>query len=1278
MKDGKAMEPRDRNYLQLQFRNKVYKYNGIEFQSFFENIMESAYSDFQKIRPCGNRGDGGNDGFRPSIGAYYQVYAPKNPNEKDTKAVSKLKEDFGKLHAKWDKIAEVKIYYFVFNDKWGGSTIVLEEALAELKTEHPNIEFELFTPKSLENIFFDLKNENILALGFDIDTTKAISIIHEYLGNIETDLDRENATSALKALENIKDILFGLEDESLQFKYELIEARVLQKLERTEEAIKRYENLCSRYPNDPWAYLYLAEYYLNIEDFETNEKMLKMAEEKDSNNWLLALEKLIRAMRLNDDIDISTIDENSFPTNPRIKSNYYRLYAYVLSQAGEFDRAKSFIERAITLNPNRIHNYDAKLTITENILFSEKSKDDNFQACLEQHISEIDSLQEMTRNYGGLTPRIQSMLNLRKLSSLKYLELPSRIGTLAKDSFEALLQCYFDQTIDSLFVILLTHTELPTDSMKRFQDYLECAKKDISVALSRAILFQFCLKGTLVSEGYAYFSKIDKADIVEFIGDLKAGKYEKACDFVITDTQFAIMIANSAKEFPELRKLIIEKLPSDGTIQKDKLLLLLNYDEDRLDEAFELLKNYDLSNLHYFECKAILDIAWAKGAWEFVINVIDRFLEYEQVDKNRLQLKLQKFTACQNLGQFKEVIRIGELVLSNNTEMELLDDLNKENVLAQTMIAKLKRGNSEEAETLLTKHSDLNLSFEFKIGIEVEVLLKNRKPEKVLNTIVEGCKLLGSPSPEQYGSLFFAFSMISNMIDFKIDSLDQVCDDCFVKLKDQERWYYIGDQCELDASKISSSNATYQVYLGKSINDKLDFGNRYSSQRSVFIIELVLPIEKYIAWQCRYQATKLSRENRWDMMKMIEVPTTDDKPDPQHLIAFLEDQTNSRGDFFKLYCDNNLPLAFLAVSQGGLAGAISTIVNENKGFIKCTSGGLAEVNRQKEVAVHIIDGNEFYIDGTSALMLSETGMLEKIYEFIPNLRIPQSVITMLLEIREKFEFTPGLVGHMGYAQGKMHLSEINQDKGKHVKLNFERSIALLESKKDSIKAISSAFKCDCASEKMVPPELSDACILAQNHDTMILTEDFLYLQANEHETKKKAPDYSSTFALVKTLCELKKITFKQYLEYFCYLSSYRCRFLPITTEDLETAVFGPKELSIVNPEAIWLFNFPLTLSLEYGVVFDQAFQVVGQFILKMLVDDSITIDTAERVFNEILSSFPTDKNKGMLGRQFLQVSVNTINNRDAGIIIGSFTKKKIDVLAQFASIYDGNRIIHRF
>ena len=46
--------------------------------------------------------------------------------------------------------------------------------------------------------------------------------------------------------------------------------------------------------------------------------------------------------------------------------------------------------------------------------------------------------------------------------------------------------------------------------------------------------------------------------------------------------------------------------------KKEKLLLLLNTDEEDYDQAFQILQQLDISNLSYVECKPMLRIAQQK------------------------------------------------------------------------------------------------------------------------------------------------------------------------------------------------------------------------------------------------------------------------------------------------------------------------------------------------------------------------------------------------------------------------------------------------------------------------------------------------------------------------------------------------------------------------------------------------------------------------------------------------------------------------------------------
>src|SRR5262249_54937394 len=153
---------------------------------------------FQKIKPYGNEGDKGNDGYRPIEGIYYQAYAPFEPGEKEAEAAKKFKDDFAKLKDGWDKIATIKELDFVYNDKGSGLTIKLEEAKAELKAANPSIEFKIFTTKNLEEIFFRLNNDQILSLGFDVDSRNAIQSARDYLGKLDAELDKESGEFVLR------------------------------------------------------------------------------------------------------------------------------------------------------------------------------------------------------------------------------------------------------------------------------------------------------------------------------------------------------------------------------------------------------------------------------------------------------------------------------------------------------------------------------------------------------------------------------------------------------------------------------------------------------------------------------------------------------------------------------------------------------------------------------------------------------------------------------------------------------------------------------------------------------------------------------------------------------------------------------------------------------------------------------------------------------------------------------------------------------------------------
>jgi len=1276
------MKPLDKNYLSLQFRDKIHTKNGTEFQSFFENIMGKAYLDFQKIKPYGNEGDRGNDGYRKNSGIYYQVYAPEVPLIKLAKAAKKLKEDFEKLKNNWDIISEIKEYHFVFNDKYDGSIQKLEEAISELEKDNSGIKFHIFLAKELEEIFFSLDKANILSLGFNIDSTKAVSNAYEYLKKVEVELDRENGKFALKTLENIKDIILKLADDQLELEYELLECRCLQKLENIKEARGKYENITKRFPNNPYAFLYLAEIYLHNEDYEKNKELLKKAEKIDANHWLLKLEKLVRKNHLGEEIDTTNVNEKDFPNEPRIKANFYRLYARFFEDSGNKPMADSFIEKAIHLNPDRYSNYIAKLSIFEKRIYS-KQDNPNISKDLLKQLEEITKIEEKFLPFGDVGARNKAVLNIMKLNVFLVQEDFPHLEELSQKNLDLTLDCYFNKQTDQIITITLRFIPPSDKNFERLLKYLEEAEKEISDELAKVIIFQFNIRNSLLEEGKRFFKGINKQKFLDFIIDIENKNYENVLKFLKNDTQLAIIIAGTLKNLPDLRKKIIQNLPNDGNIQKEKLLLLLNYDEENFDEAFSILKSMDLSNLSYHECIPALRIAQEKKAWDFEIIILGKFLKKEKNEKNIFSLKSELFHANLNLKNYLEVIKIGEELLEKDLNENILDIKNKEILLAQTISACFERGvvdkkNFEKAKKLLEKYSLLQPTFEFKISIEAQVYIKNNYPRKALESIIEGVKIKKILSLEEYARLYFLVCIqIGNSIGLNLKSLNKVEENKFVKLINQDRWYFVGNDNELDATKISEESDMYSLFINKKIGDKITFQKKYSSESREEIIENIFSIDKYIMWQTIQNFQKLSQDNVLDSVQTIEIAKKEEAIDPKYLITFLDDLQGKTKPFFEMYCKDRLPLATLAVSEGGLTKAIGRIQRENKGFINFSSGTNAELESQKDIARKIINNNlPFYLDGTSAIVLSETGLLKKVYIHLHNLKLSQSVIDLLIQVTEKFRFTPGQTGYMWYSHGKIIVSSINKDKRDLIQSNFIESIKLLELKTKNISAISLVNKADCFSEQKIPAELCDACILAQKEGLPVLTEDFLYLKMNEIETKKKSPEYFSSLILLKVLNEQGKISFDEYLDFFAYLSSYRFRFLSLSSDDIEKAVLGDGRIKVIRTENIRKLNFSLTLSEEYGVSFQDAFEVVVRFLFKVLIDDTITPHIIEKIFVEIIESFPMEKDKGNLGQMLLGVCTRAVEKNKSKWILtkkSDITQEKIDKLSQAIEIF-GSRI----
>jgi hypothetical protein len=150
--------------LRNQFKLKVFQSEGMEYEKLFNDLMRLSAQGFKSVRPHGNIGDRGNDGWIQEEGKYYQVYAPEELFKNTDEAIKKVKSDFTKLQEYWQSISPIKYFYFVVNDKFKGVSPHITKVLEDIKNEHNLDDTGVFCNASMEARIFSLPQDSICSL----------------------------------------------------------------------------------------------------------------------------------------------------------------------------------------------------------------------------------------------------------------------------------------------------------------------------------------------------------------------------------------------------------------------------------------------------------------------------------------------------------------------------------------------------------------------------------------------------------------------------------------------------------------------------------------------------------------------------------------------------------------------------------------------------------------------------------------------------------------------------------------------------------------------------------------------------------------------------------------------------------------------------------------------------------------------------------------------------------------------------------------------------------
>lgn len=137
--------------IEKNFELMIYKKKEKEFEDFAIAIYRLEYPEIHKVKPQGQKGDGGNDGY-VSGELVIQCYAPEKIEAKE--CIAKIERDLQRaISSNW----KFKEWHFVVNDHFSGLYRDIHHKIDELKQEYPNLVIKLVDTDGLKKLLLSHK-----------------------------------------------------------------------------------------------------------------------------------------------------------------------------------------------------------------------------------------------------------------------------------------------------------------------------------------------------------------------------------------------------------------------------------------------------------------------------------------------------------------------------------------------------------------------------------------------------------------------------------------------------------------------------------------------------------------------------------------------------------------------------------------------------------------------------------------------------------------------------------------------------------------------------------------------------------------------------------------------------------------------------------------------------------------------------------------------------------------------------------------------------------------
>lgn len=178
--------------------------SGDSFQAFFSDVMSAVHGDdFVRVRPYGQRGDKGCDGYLMSSGVLFQCYGAVNADgSKVDYLIGKMEDDFGKAATKLPAVMKEWRMVHILVD---GLPVEAVEKLKAIQAANPTVKCGYVGVEGLAEMIFQLGTARIegllgpAATGHDAQNLQA-NELRDLVDAIVVSLDTAVTAEPIKAV----------------------------------------------------------------------------------------------------------------------------------------------------------------------------------------------------------------------------------------------------------------------------------------------------------------------------------------------------------------------------------------------------------------------------------------------------------------------------------------------------------------------------------------------------------------------------------------------------------------------------------------------------------------------------------------------------------------------------------------------------------------------------------------------------------------------------------------------------------------------------------------------------------------------------------------------------------------------------------------------------------------------------------------------------------------------------------------------------------------------